>query len=133
VKRTKGGDELTVVGGDISETITTFGKKTTSVSIGPIEQSVGLGLASTKLGVASYDLNVKAGTINIKTSAGMVTVSGTTVSIKGSLVVNVGAPIVRVGNGAPIGGAITGLPGLPSHFDYLCGLPHKGSFKVGIA
>jgi hypothetical protein len=129
---TSGSDELTVIGGNISEAITTFGNKTTSVSTGYIEQKAGLGLASTKLTVASYDVKVKAGAINIKTSAGMVTVSGSTVSIKGGLLVNIDAPIVRVGKGAPLGGALTGLPGIPSAFDPIVGTPFLGSRKVGL-
>ena len=60
-------------------------------------------------------------------------VSGTSVTIQGSLGVNIKAPFVRVGNGAPFGGAVTGLPGIPSTYDPIVGIPLLGSMKVGIA
>lgn len=134
----KGSDELTVLAGNISETIQAAGSKTTTLltGIGAIQQQIGPGIngiASTRLTAASYDVNLKAGVINIKTGVGTVTVSGTSVIIKGGLTVSIDAPFVRVGKGAPLLGALTGLPGIPTAFDPLVGTPFLGSRKVGIA
>jgi hypothetical protein len=98
-----------------------------------IEQSILSGTCSTSIKAGQYKVNVTLGGIEIKTSAGVVNVSGTSVTIKGSLSVKVDAPIVQVGKGAPFGGAITGLPGKPSQYDFTVGAPFKGSMKVGIA
>jgi hypothetical protein len=131
---TTGNDTLEVIRGDIKETITTFGKRITNVLAGGIEQTLTSGTHKTTIQAGSYKLNVTAGGIEIKTSAGTVNMAGTSVSIKGNLSVTVDAPIVKVGQGAPFGGAITGLPGTsPSHFDYVVGAALKGSMKVGIA
>lgn len=129
----KGNDELTVVQGDIKETILTFGKKSTTVTTGDIEETIVAGSRKTTIQVGDYSVNLTAGTIGIKTAAGFVTISGTTVTLEGSLYASIKAPIVRIGNGAPIGGAITGLPGIPSHFDYTVGVPLVGSKTVSIA
>ena len=75
-----------------------------------------------------------AGNINIKTSAGSIELKGLNINIKGDVGVTVEAPFVKVGKNAPMGGAITGLPGTaPSHMDYVTGSPLKGSMTVGIA
>ena len=135
-----GDDETQILKGSLKESIT-LGKRITEVG-GPgvpglpgmgIEQSILSGTCSTSIKAGQYKVNVSLGGIEIKTSAGTVNVSGTSVTIKGTLSVKVDAPIVQVGKGAPFGGAITGLPGKPSHYDYVTGAAHKGSMKVGIA
>jgi len=128
-----GDDELEVTRGNIKETITTFGKRSTTVTAGSIEQTLQSGTYKTTIQAGSYSLKVTAGGINISTSAGTVTMSGTTVSVKGSLSVSIPAPIVQIGQNAPFGGAVTGLPGLPSTYDPITGVPLKGSMTVGIA
>lgn len=129
----KGNDELEVNAGDIQETITTFGQKKLSVNGGNIQQNIGNGVYETLIKVGNYTLDVKTGTIEIKTAVGTVTISGTAVEIKGTASVSVDAPIVRLGKNAPIGGVVTGLPGIPSHVDYIVGIPLKGSLKVSAA
>jgi len=128
-----GNDELTVLKGDITETIVTFGNKKTMVTTGNIEDFIIAGERKTTVGAGSYKVGVSAGVIEIKTLAGTVEISGTVVNVTGTLMVNIDAPIVRVGKNAPFGGAITGLPGIPSHFDPITGTPGKGSMSVGIA
>jgi hypothetical protein len=130
---TSGNDELTVVKGNIEETILTFGKKTTLVTTGNIEENIIAGNRKTSIKAGSYSVNVSAGSIELKTTVGSVKVSGTSVTIQGGLSVNIKAPFVRVGNGAPFGGAVTGLPGIPSYYDAITGTPLLGSMRVGIA
>lgn len=130
---TTGNDELTLIAGNISETVQTFGKKSTTVTSGSIEQSVPVaGKFSTSVKAGTYTVDVGAGAITIKTKVGLVTVSGTSVTIKGNILVNIDAPLVRVGKGALIGGTVSGLPGKPTHFDYVTGLPLMGSLKVSV-
>lgn len=126
----KGNDELEVNAGDIQQTITTFGQKKLSVNGGNIQQNIGNGVHETLIKLGKYTLDVKTGTIEIKTGVGTVTISGTAVEIKGTASVSVDAPIVKLGKNAPIGGVVTGLPGIPSHIDFLVGIPLKGSLKV---
>lgn len=129
----KGSDELEVMGGNIIETISTFGQKKLSVNAKNVEQIIGMGVYETKMKIGQYKVNVNSGTIEIKTSIGTISISGTSVDIKGSVLVNIVAPMVKIGKGAPIGGVISGLPGIPSHADYVTGAPLKGSFKVSVS
>jgi hypothetical protein len=130
---TSGNDELTVIRGDITETIQTFGKRSTLVTAGSIENTLLSGTFTNSVKAGSYTISVNAGAISIKTDAGTVSMNGSVVNINGTALVNVTAPLVRIGSGAPIGGALTGLPGIPSDFDRISGTPFLGSFKVGIA
>jgi hypothetical protein len=129
---TTGNDELTVLAGNISETIATFGKRSTLVTAGSIEETVLTGSYKTTVGAGSYTISVGTGTISISSTVGTVSMSGTAVTITGNLAVQVNAPIVQLGNGALIGGVVSGLPGIPTHFDYVTGLPLKGSLKVSV-
>ena len=129
---TTGNDELTVLRGDISETITTFGKRSTLVTSGSIEENLLSGTYKTTVGVGSYAINVGAGSVSISSAAGTVTMSGTAVTITGNIAVQVNAPIVQLGIGALIGGVVSGLPGTPTHLDYVTGLPLLGSMKVSV-
>ena len=129
---TTGNDELTVIRGDITETITTFGKRSTLVTSGSIEETLLSGTYKTTIGAGSYAINVTTGAISISSTAGTVTMSGTAITITGNMTVQVNAPIVQLGNGALIGGVVSGLPGMPTHFDYTTGLPLKGSMKVSV-
>ncbi len=129
---TTGNDELEVIRGNIEETITTFGKRKTSILSGGIEESIGTGSYETSIKVGSYKLNVTTGGIELKTSLGTVTTSGTSISVKATALVNIEAPLVKIGKGALIGGIVSGLPGKPNHFDYISGLPLRGSMKVSV-
>ena len=129
---TTGNDELKLIRGNIDETITTFGKRKTTITAGGIEETIITGNRKTMITAGNYKVEVTAGMIKVKTTAGTVTIEGTTVAVKGTAMVNVSAPMVKLGNGAAIGGVISGLPGIPSHFDYMCGMAHKGSMKVSV-
>jgi hypothetical protein len=129
---TTGNDELTVIRGDITETITTFGKRSTLVTAGSIEENLLTGTYKTFVGGGSYEISVGTGTIKISTAVGAITMSGTNVAITGNVAVQINAPIVQVGNGAAIGGVVSGFPGIFSHFDYTTGVPLKGSMKVSV-
>ena len=130
---TTGNDELTVLLGDIQETIQGFGKRSTTVTTGSIEQSVLSGQFKTTVTTGSYALNVSAGTVDFKAPAGAMTLQSTTVKVSGTASVNLDSSIVQLGTGASIGGAIAGMPGVPTHFDYTTGAPLKGSMTVGMA
>lgn len=133
---TMGNDELTLMKGSILETLT-FGKRSTKVVAGDalskgvaIEENITTGHRVTEIGLGNYTVSVKAGMIKIGTKAGMVSISGNTVNISGTLVTNLKAPMVKMGSNPVKGGMIVGLPGVPSHFDYMTGVPHKGSMTV---
>lgn len=128
-----GDDELEVMKGDIKESITTFGKRETKIKLGNIEQDIIKGDCKTSIKIGNYKLDIKTGKIEIKTGVGTIKVSGTSIDIEAKAQVNIKSPLVKVGKGAPIGGAVTGLPGKPSHMCYVTGAPCKGSLKVGIA
>lgn len=130
-----GNDELIILKGDLTETIQTFGKRKCSISVGNIEESILTGDRKTEITAGNYKVKVSVGGIEIKNSMGTISINAAgMVTIKGSIMVKVDAPIVKVGKGAPLGGAITGLPGTSiSHYDYMSGAPLKGSAKVGIA
>ena len=124
------GQELTVMTGDMVETIATFGSKKTFLTSGSIVETLLNGYKKINIAVGGYKLIVAAGGIDIMALAGKVNITGTSgVTIKGvkadvsALSVNLGAIPVR-------GGVVVGLPGVPSHFDYTTGLPLKGSATV---
>jgi len=129
----KGNDELEIMAGDLIETISTFGQRKVSINLGNIKETIGNGVHETEMILGTYKLSMGVGKLEIKSPIGMVTMEGSTVTIKGSLLVKVDAPMVKLGSGAPIGGALTGLPGIPSCFDPITGAPFLGSYKVSIA
>jgi hypothetical protein len=131
---TSGNDELTILRGDLTDTIQLFGKRSTTVTSGSIESSILVGDHKVSVGTGNYSVSVTAGSVEVKNNLGSVTVGiAGTVGIKGTLSVTVEAPIVKIGNNAPFGGALTGLPGIPSDYCRISGTPYKGSTSVGIA
>ena len=129
---TGGNDELTVLAGDISETIQGFGnKKTTLLGAGNIIEYVASGSKFVTLQAGQYALNVLSGGVSINCSAGQTTLSGTSVLVQGTVYAEVSAPKVNLGlAGTPKGAVVTGAPGKPSHLDYLTGLPLLGTATV---
>lgn len=128
----KGNDELEIMAGDLIETISTFGQRKVSINGGNIKETIGLGVHETEMLLGSYKLKMGAGKLEIISPIGTVKMEGSLVTIKGSLMVNVDAPIVKLGSGALIGGVVSGLPGKPTHADYVTGAPLLGSFKVSV-
>jgi hypothetical protein len=129
---TNGDDELTMMKGDITETIMTFGnRKTTLIGPGDIQEIITTGDRSTTIITGDYEVTVAAGNVNVRTAAGTVKVSGTSVELLGTTGVEVKGPTVQLGFG-PTGGVVTGTGGdnVPSHFDYVTGSPLKGAATV---
>ena len=125
-----GDDELTIVKGNLTQTILGFGnKKTTLQGAGSIEESILTGNRKISIKAGNYDLKVSSGQVNIKTSLGTVTVKGTTVEVEGTASVTVKGIKVYLGGGSR-GGVVTGQPGVPSHLDYVTGVPLKGAMTV---
>lgn len=123
------GQELTVDTGDIVETIKTFGNKKTRVVKGNIEEFILKGDRKTQIVSGNYSVLVGAGKASFTagqdislTSAKKVKMVAPTVDVSGGTV-NLGAIPAR-------GNVIIGLPGAPSHFDYVTGVPLKGSNTV---
>lgn len=122
------GQELTVMTGDMVETIKTFGNKKTTLTLGNIEETIIKGDRKVTILVGKYSVTVAAGGIDIKatgttklTGLAGVTIQGLKTDIN-SATVNLGAIPLK-------GGVVTGLP-VPSHLDYMTGLPLKGSATV---
>lgn len=130
----KGSDELEVMAGDIIQTITTFGQRKLTVNKGPIQikETIGNKVYEISMLIGTYKIDAKLGKLEIQAPTGVVTMEGSTVTIKGKTLVNVDAPMVKIGSGALIGGVVSGLPGIPNHFDYVTGSPLAGSFKVSV-
>lgn len=129
---TSGNDELEVTKGDIIESITTVGKKSTSITMGNIEQNIKVGDHKTTITTGDYKIGVTAGGVEIKTSVGSIEMSGTSIKTKGDISIVHDAPIVKLGGAKLIGGVVSGLPGKITHNDYVTGAPLKGSMKVGV-
>lgn len=131
---TMGNDELTVLAGNIQSEIT-LGSNISKVTTGSITSEVLLGNHQTKVTTGNVENTILGpGGLTFKNLTAKMAMSVAGIAeVQGSLKTQVSSPIVQLGNGAPMGGAITGLPGIASHFDYTTGAPHKGSMKVGIA
>ena len=129
---TSGNDELEVVAGDITESITSVGNRITKLQKGDITQTISIGNYKTKLLKGNYEVDVLGGDVLIKTSVGSVEVSANSVKVKGNISVEVDSRMVKLGSGALIGGVVSGLPGKVTHNDYVTGSPLKGSTKVSV-
>ena len=123
------GQTLTVDNGDIVETIKFFGSKKTNIVKGNIEELIGQGNRDTKILAGDYSVLAVAGGINMNAGKGVglgsaksVTMTAPVVNVNG-LTVNLGAIPIK-------GNVVVGLPGVPSHFDYVTGIPLRGSATV---
>jgi len=123
------GQELSIMTGDMKESIVTFGNKKTTLTLGNIEETIVAGNKKIQIGAGNYELTVGAGKVSILAAAGTVNITGGLgVTIKG---VKADIQALKVGIGHPVrGGVVTGLPGAPSHFDFLTGLPLRASMTV---
>jgi len=123
------GQELSIMTGDMKESIVTFGNKKTTLTAGNIEETIIKGDKKVTIAVGNYKVSVAAGGVEIQalgsaklTGLKGVTIQGLKTDIK-SATVSIGALPVK-------GAVVIGLPGLPSHLDYVTGIPLKGSFTV---
>lgn len=124
------GQELEILTGDMKESIKTFGSKKTTLTLGNIEETIIAGNRKVSIIAGNYSVDVKAGNIEIKTLAGTAKLSGSLGVTLSSLVkAEVKALSVSLGMG-PMGGVVTGMPGIPSHLDYVVGIPPRGCMTV---
>lgn len=144
---TLGDIKNTVLSGNISDSITLGDRKTSvitgniteSIKLGDSKESITIGNKNISIKVGDYEVTVTAGNIKIKTTAGTVdmmtatqtvTITGMLkITVKSGVKVSVQAPMVDIG-GIPVSNIVGGLPGVPTHLDYLTALPLLGSATV---
>jgi len=130
---TSGNDELTVLAGMINETIATFGNKKTQITTGNIQEIIGTGNKTVTIAVGNFVISVSAGNVVVTAGASSITMTPVgAISIVGASTINMTAPLVNVG-AIPVGAVVAGIPGIPSHFDYVVGIPPRGSLTVKTA
>jgi len=132
---TLGNYEMEVTLGDIKKSITGVGGYMVNLTAGDVAHDVKVGSIKNTVLTGSFKTSIDGvGGIEMKNSATSLAMSAVGMAtLKGSMQSVIESPIVKLGNGAPFGGAITGMPGIPSHQDFITGAPLKGSTKVGIA
>ena len=123
-----GSDELTIVKGNLEETIQTFGNRMTTIQgKGNIEESITVGDRTTTIKLGNCEIDILKGDITIKTKIGNVEMDGgLKASLLGKVKTIVKAASVLIGNGPAKSGMVTGAGPMPSHFDYVTGAPIKG-------
>lgn len=125
------GQTLEIMTGDMVETIKTFGSKKTTLTLGNIEETIIAGNKKINIVAGNYSLSIVAGNIDIKTIAGQLKMTSTLgATISGGVSTKVNGLTVSLGTLPIKGGVVTGFPGIPSHFDYVTGLPLVGSLTV---
>lgn len=134
-----GNREASLILGDHKINVTT-GNITESIKVGDSTEDILTGNKKITVKVGNFEVNITAGDITVKTVTGKVDITAATqkatitglagVEIKSTAKVVVKAPQVELGMLPTMGGVVTGLPGVPSHLDYLTGAPLKGSATV---
>jgi hypothetical protein len=120
------GQELTVMTGDMVESIKVFGSKKTTLTSGSIVETILNGYKKINIALGGYILQVGVGNINLTAATGTVNVTGTAgVTIK-SLKTDINSATVNIGAIPVRGGVVTSL----THIDYVTGLPLRGSMTV---
>jgi len=133
------GDKTTDIttAGNIKETILT-GDKTTDITTGSIKETIFAGSKEVTITTGDFKVTITGGNVEIKTELGSVkigtksdvTIEGLLgVTIKGGVKISNLAAMVELGNSPARGGVVTGLP-VPSHLDFLTGLPLVSSKTV---
>lgn len=144
-----GNNTTSVATGDITESISIAGNNETSVTLGDItesivtgnnEESITAGNKEIKITAGNYTVEIAAGNIEVKTTVGTIDINSVSnaVTVNGLLNVTIqsgtkisnSAPFVSLGSSPAKGGCVTGLPGVPSHLDYITGLPLIGSTTI---
>ncbi|MDD5649713.1 MAG: hypothetical protein PHF86_04735 [Candidatus Nanoarchaeia archaeon] len=121
-------------------TSVTSGNKIEEVRVGSSTESITTGDKNVTIKTGSCTISIVAGNINIVTKSGKIkldSVSQTvdingmlTVTVKSGVKLNLSGPQVAIGQIPAMGGVVTGTPGVPSHLDFLTGLPLLGSKTV---
>jgi hypothetical protein len=124
------GQELEIMTGDDKETIKTFGNKKTKLTLGNIEEQILVGNRKVSIKAGHFKVDILAGNIEIKTKVGKAKIDALGgVTIQSLTKVDIKALKVGLGMG-PQGAVVAGLPGLPTHLDYVTGIPLKGAMTV---
>jgi hypothetical protein len=119
------GQELTIMTGDMIESIKTFGSKKTTLTSGSIVETLLKGHKKINIAIGGYILKVGVGGIDITAATGSVNVKGTKgVTLQG-LKTNIKSLKVDIGT-LPKAGVVTAL----THFDYCVGIPLRSSTTV---
>jgi hypothetical protein len=136
---TSGNRQASLTSGDFKVDVTS-GNITETISVGDSKESISSGKKSITIQSGNFEVTITNGNITIKSSLGKVevnsgaqsvTINGMTkVDVISATQVNVKAPLVSLGNTPAQGGIVTGLPGIASHYDYICGTPLQGSKTV---
>ena len=136
---TSGNREARLTSGDFKVDVTS-GNITETISLGDSKETISSGNKTITIKSGNFEVTITSGNITIKSSLGKVEVNSGTQSITingmtkvdviSATQVNVKAPLVSLGNTPAQGGIVTGLPGVPSHYDYICGTPLQGSKTV---
>jgi len=135
----KGNKETSIVLGDHKVNVTT-GNITESISLGDSKEDITSGNKKITIKVGNFEVNITSGNVTVKTATGKVDITAATqkatitglagVDIKSATKITINAPMVNIGGTPAMGGVVTGLPGVPSHLDYIVGIPLKGSTTV---
>jgi hypothetical protein len=123
------GQELTVLTGDIVESIKTLGNKKTTLTAGNIEETIIKGDRKVTIIAGNYKVKVGVGGVDISAvgNAKLTGLKGVTIQ---GLKTDINSATVNLGVMPIKGGVVTGLPGVPSTLCYVTGLPPKGSTTV---
>jgi hypothetical protein len=123
------GQELTILSGDMVETIQTIGSKKTRLTRGNIEELIINGNRTSTVATGNYSVKVGVGKAEIISGGASKITSASKISLQAPSA-EVNALTVRLGASPIRGKVVVGLPGAFSHNDYLTGLPLRGSFTV---
>jgi hypothetical protein len=136
---TTGDHTETIKTGNHKESITT-GDHSEDIKVGNHKQTIKTGNSEVtiksgdfKVAVTAGNVSVttKTGNVTIKTSSGKVNVEGMMqVTVKSGVKLVLSGPQVEIGSIPTRGGVIVGQPGVPSHLDFICGIPLIGSKSV---
>ena len=125
-----GSNETSVKVGNIKEDIIT-GNSTESITTGNKSITIKAGKFSVSVNAGNVEINTTTGKINLNSLTQTVDINGQlTVSIKSGVKLKLSGPQVEIGLMPTKGGVVTGLPGIPTHMDYLTGTPLIGSKTV---
>jgi len=138
---TKGNKEESIVLGDHKIDVVT-GNITENVKLGDSKEDIASGSKTITIKLGNFEVTITTGNITIKSTLGTINMSSDTqkvtingmvgVDIISAATINVQAPLVKIGGMPAQGGIVSGLPGIPSHLDYICGIPLMGSKTVSV-
>jgi hypothetical protein len=124
------GQDLTITSGNKSETLV-LGNLLTTITAGNLTETLTAGNRTTNIVTGNYSVSTGVGNVSLTAATGAVNLTGTTkINATSAAVINLNAPKVNLGINPIRGGALVGLPGIPSCQCYITGLPYKGSATI---